>query len=420
MPEEHATSEALPLRALHDAPRTDREDRSTLEHRVAHARPRLLRLAQLQGVSPDAMEDIVQETLLEAWYHLPYLREPDRLDAWLDGICRNMCRRWQRASRFALLRHEQFALSGDADAERHLEDIADPLALDPEEELSRQDWVVLLDRALGHLSSVERSVVELSYLAELSQQEAARQLGITVGALEQRLYRARQQLRLILNGPLRADAEELGLVLDPQRAFGWRESREWCMFCGRQRLRGIFEPLPDGRMTMRLRCPDCSRGQSRDLINSNAWIPLEGVRSFRPAIKRLVQKVLPYYAQAATQGWQHCGQCGAVVSVRILSPEECSEELPHVQPWPGLMLVLACPSCGDLSSTCVGTIVCSGHAAARDFMEQHPRWINEPERLVAYEGQPAIRVQLTDISSAAQLTLFVHRHTWRVLAAIQT
>lgn len=58
MPEEHATSEDLPLRALHDAPRTDREDRSTLEHRVAHARPRLLRLAQLQGVSPDAMEDI--------------------------------------------------------------------------------------------------------------------------------------------------------------------------------------------------------------------------------------------------------------------------------------------------------------------------------------------------------------------------
>jgi hypothetical protein len=51
-------------------------------------------------------------------------------------------------------------------------------------------------------------------------------------------------------------------------------------------------------------------------------------------------------------------------------------------------------------------------------MGQHPRWINEPERLVEYEGQPAIRVQLTDISSAAQLTLFVHRQSWRVLAAI--
>jgi hypothetical protein len=29
-------------------------------------------------------------------------------------------------------------------------------------------------------------------------------------------------------------------------------------------------------------------------------------------------------------------------------------------------------------------------------------------------------VQLTDISSAAQLTLFVHRQSWQVLAAMQT
>jgi len=400
---------------MHETPSTP----SILEQRVAHARPRLLRLAQLQGAPLDAIEDIVQETLLEAWYHLPYLREPGRVDAWLDGICRNMCRRWRRASRMALHGDRHIPLPGEADEEGQAVDIADPLALDPAEEMSRQDWQVLLDRALGHLSPVERSVIELCSLNELPQREAALHLGVTVEAVEQRLRRARHHLQRILNGTLRADAEALGLVVDPERAFGWRESREWCMFCGRHRLRGAFEPLPDGHANMRLRCPECSRGETSDIINSSVFIPLEGLRSFRPALKRLVQVIQPYFSQALVQGWEHCPQCKAVAPVRIVDAEERSEKLLRLPPWSGLLLVLVCPSCGYLSSASIGAIVCYGNAAALDFIEHHPRWINEPERLVEYKEQQAIRVRLTDITCAAQLTLFVHRHTWQVLATFQ-
>src|SRR5215467_14784351 len=57
------------------------------------ARPRLLRLARLQGIAADLAEDVVQETCLEAWQHLQQLREPARFSSWLDGICRNVCRR---------------------------------------------------------------------------------------------------------------------------------------------------------------------------------------------------------------------------------------------------------------------------------------------------------------------------------------
>jgi hypothetical protein len=133
-----------------------------------------------------------------------------------------------------------------------------------------------------------------------------------------------------------------------------------------------------------------------------------------------MQKVLPYYSQAAAQGWQHCQHCGAVVSVRILGPDECREKFPALQGWSGLLLVMACPSCGDLSSTSISTIICNEHAAAHSFMQQHPRWINEPEQVVVYEGQPAFRIRLTDITSTAQLTVLVHHHTWQVLATIHT
>ena len=51
-----------------------------LEQMLSAARPRLLRLAHTCGVTLDAAEDVVQETLIEAWRHLDHLRSPERFD----------------------------------------------------------------------------------------------------------------------------------------------------------------------------------------------------------------------------------------------------------------------------------------------------------------------------------------------------
>src|SRR5258707_8142397 len=69
---------------------------SEIEGWLMTARPRLHRLAQLRGVSPDAIEDVIQETLLEAWKHQDRLHAPEGVYAWLDEICRKMCRRYAR------------------------------------------------------------------------------------------------------------------------------------------------------------------------------------------------------------------------------------------------------------------------------------------------------------------------------------
>src|SRR5258707_2780489 len=60
------------------------------------ARPRIRRLARLRGAPADDVEDVVQETLLEAWEHLDRLHTPAGVHAWLDEICRNICRRHAR------------------------------------------------------------------------------------------------------------------------------------------------------------------------------------------------------------------------------------------------------------------------------------------------------------------------------------
>src|SRR5579864_4724233 len=77
-----------------------------IEQLFTEARPRLLRLARLNGITPDVADDVVQETMMEAWRHLANLRDPRRFSAWLDGICRNVCRRQVKALAATHLRHE--------------------------------------------------------------------------------------------------------------------------------------------------------------------------------------------------------------------------------------------------------------------------------------------------------------------------
>src|SRR5215469_4768136 len=206
----------------------------TGDERVEAARPRLLRLAHIVGVGPDAVEDVVQETLLEAWRHLEQLREPERFTAWLAGICRNVCKRYLRAQA-ALVQTSELPTSSEEGEDEAL-DLPDPLALDPEEELERQDRQVLLDRALGHLSASAREVIELCYLAEMPQREVAQRLDMSLGALEVKLHRARRQLRQVLYGELRDDAQAFGLLIDEDEALGWQETRQWCWVCGKRRL----------------------------------------------------------------------------------------------------------------------------------------------------------------------------------------
>src|SRR5258708_19187628 len=127
---------------------------------MTSARPRLRRLARLRGVPGDAIEDVVQETLLEAWAHLDRLYTPAGVHAWLDEICRNICRRHAR-SHFREQQHRAplFANDGEAfkDAEDPLlRDVPDARIPDPLEALTREDTALLLDRALGALSPSAR------------------------------------------------------------------------------------------------------------------------------------------------------------------------------------------------------------------------------------------------------------------------
>jgi RNA polymerase sigma factor (sigma-70 family) len=364
---------------------------------------------------------------LEAWRHLDALSDPAGFQAWLNAICRNVCRRYGRA--YYALAQREVPLDtrgdrggyedGDGCDDPYPLDIQDPLAIDPVDELERHDREVLLDRALGYLPAPTREVVTLCYLSELPQRDAAQQLGVTIAALEARLHRARRQLRQVLRGELRAQAVAVGLTLDAggETTARWRDTRLWCPSCARHRFRGAFEPLPAGQINLHLRCPGCAHE-----INSWGHVPLVGMQSFRPAYKRVMQLIHTYFLPGLLSGRLACEKCGSLQPLDLVR----ADELPSVgggshdhHDQSGLLLVTRCPACGWHHGEIAVAALLWTQPSVQRFLDAHPRSITEPETLVEYRGQIAIRVRMTDISSAAQLTLMAHPQTLRVLAALQ-
>jgi RNA polymerase sigma factor (sigma-70 family) len=382
-----------------------------MEQVFTEARPRLLRLAHLNGMSPDMADDIVQETMMEAWRHIEKLRDPQRFHAWLDGICRNVCRRYQTPDG-ALHRHFSLSTMARDNETKNATDaslaLPDPAAIDPAEELSQRDLATLLDRAMEYLSPDTRKLLEMCYLAEIPQREVALQLGLTIGALELRLHRARKQLRQVLGGELRADAESFGLALDPMQGQGWRETRQWCWLCGKHRVIGLFETQPNGRVALRLRCPACFHRYGFDVINSAGLVSMEGLSSFRPAIKRLFQNIGERFCIPLTKGV--CFQCHGPALVSIIGSSDVSFTVPPDHYW----VRTACQKCGT-STTDISTVFVS-YPIVNRFLVQHERCISEPYQLLEHEGRPVICVRLTDVMSADQLTVLLDVQTLHLLA----
>lgn len=381
-----------------------------IEQHMTAARTRLISLARGEGIPLETVEDVVQETFLEAWYHLTTLGTPERADAWLDGICRNMCRRWRRAASTARHRYERLpdpSFAEEAPAQTGVVDFADPLVLDPVETLSHQDMEYLLDRALAYLPIQARQLVELCYLKELPQRQVALQLGLTIGALEERLRRARRQLRQVLNSELRSAAQALDVPLDADPLWGWRETREWCNECGKHRLRGSFERAWNGRIALRMRCPQCSQRHGLDEVNSKGIVPLEDVRSFRPALKR-TRQVMTAAALHALQE-QTCWRCGGPAFVHIADSMRDLDSDRDL-----FWFRVDCPACGRGGVTADQVLL--PHPAMQRFINQHPRWTLEKSLALDYAGQPALRLQFWDVTGNARLTFLAHRQTMQVLA----
>ena len=153
---------------------------------------KIYRLAKHITQNDSEAEDVLQETFLKAFEHLGDFQGQSKFYTWIVRIAVNeslMKLRKRKSDRTVPL---------DEPIETGEDTVVREIAVwdeNPEQQYSREEIGGILDEAIQSLKPTFRTVFVLRDIEELSIEETAEALGLSISAVKSRLLRARLQLR---------------------------------------------------------------------------------------------------------------------------------------------------------------------------------------------------------------------------------
>lgn len=144
-------------------------------------------------------QDIAQEVFLKAYERFDELRDSPTVGGWLKTVTRNLCltHLTRHRSRWRLFSELFGERDVDSGSEPYEEQFAAPDTLYPQ--LEAADRRALLAEALSRLSQAQRVPLVLYHIEEMSYEEIARSLKISLAKVKVDIHRGRQTLRRILS-----------------------------------------------------------------------------------------------------------------------------------------------------------------------------------------------------------------------------
>jgi RNA polymerase sigma-70 factor (ECF subfamily) len=158
---------------------------------VKRHRQRIFGLALRYTRSREDAEDIVQQTFQRAFIHLLGFEGRSSFSTWLTSIAINNALVLLRKRR--ALRELPLDDSSRDEGTTPARQIADA-SPDPEASYLQDERARILSAAVGELSPGMQRAIELQELGELTTQETAQHMGLSVAAVKTRLFRARRSL----------------------------------------------------------------------------------------------------------------------------------------------------------------------------------------------------------------------------------
>jgi len=158
----------------------------------------IYRLALNITKDPADAEDVLQEAFLKAYTNLKSFRGDSRFYTWLVRIAVNealMKLRKRRSAPAMVALDEPITDGEDQEIRRELADWGD----NPEQRFGKLELGEILTSAIETLELPYRTVLMLRDIEELSTEETANTLGLSIPAVKSRLLRARLVLRNKLN-----------------------------------------------------------------------------------------------------------------------------------------------------------------------------------------------------------------------------
>ncbi len=150
-----------------------------------------------RGFSAEDARDLTQEAFLGVYKGLARFRGESRFDTWLFQIAANTCRKTLRNRHVQKRRLETEAKSMTALHREIAND--DGAELTGLEDILRQESHARLRQAIDALPNKMRSCLAMPVYQELSYQEIAAAMKLSVETVKAHLYQARQRLKRELN-----------------------------------------------------------------------------------------------------------------------------------------------------------------------------------------------------------------------------
>ncbi|MCL2645902.1 MAG: RNA polymerase sigma factor [Phycisphaerales bacterium] len=172
------------------------EKRRQLESEALPLMDQIFTMARRMVGEKTQAEELVQETYLRAFRSADQYRLGSNIKAWLSAILRSVhidsYRYVQASSRNGT--HEELTPDIFANPERT------DLAIDPTEFMSVLDMMVDDDirEAILQLPDIYREAFVMVVVSELTYEEAADRLGVQIGTVKSRVFRACQDLKIRL------------------------------------------------------------------------------------------------------------------------------------------------------------------------------------------------------------------------------
>ena len=133
----------------------------------------------------DEVEEVLQEVAVALVAQCESIQDPDKVEAWLYQVAVRQALMFRRA----------------AGRRRKLQTAFAEKPMPPAETVDPLDWLLQgerrqqVRRALGELSPRDREVLLLKHGENMKYQQIAAITGMSIGAIESRLHRARKKLR---------------------------------------------------------------------------------------------------------------------------------------------------------------------------------------------------------------------------------
>lgn len=132
--------------------------------------------------NPMQAEDLTAEVFVRLWTHLAHLQTPEAVVAWLFITARNLATDYYRKLK-------------DGVPFEQVGNYRDPASTTFDKQLIEVEQRELLSQVLSQLNHREREIIELRFIAGLSNSEIARVVGTNVGNVAKIVHRALAKLR---------------------------------------------------------------------------------------------------------------------------------------------------------------------------------------------------------------------------------